>query len=91
MPEHGDGGAAIARRRARRRRYPSRREDLRYPSVERVRTAARAAMDVGYESASRFGREFKRLFGLSPAQEVKRMRAGFAMPARHDTAFLSSH
>src|SRR3954462_11141734 len=35
-------------------------------------TAARA---VGYESASQFGREFKRLFGVTPLEEVERTRA----------------
>jgi AraC-like DNA-binding protein len=35
-----------------------------------------AATRVGYESASQFSREFKRLFGMSPADDVKRMRTG---------------
>jgi AraC-like DNA-binding protein len=35
-----------------------------------------AASRVGYESASQFSREFKRLFGSSPAEEAARMRAG---------------
>ena len=30
-----------------------------------------AAFNVGYESASQFSREYKRLFGLSPAQHLK--------------------
>jgi AraC-like DNA-binding protein len=42
-----------------------------------------AAARVGYESASQFSREFKRLFGMSPIDEVKRMRAEFdATPQR---------
>lgn len=35
-----------------------------------------AATRVGYESASQFSREFKRLFGMSPADDVRRMRSG---------------
>ncbi len=33
-----------------------------------------AAMRVGYESASQFSREFKRYFGLTPGEDVARMR-----------------
>ena len=33
-----------------------------------------AAYRVGYESASQFSREFKRLFGCSPADDVRRAR-----------------
>lgn len=33
-----------------------------------------AAARVGYESASQFSREFKRMFGLAPAEETARMR-----------------
>src|SRR6201996_4045624 len=36
--------------------------------------AGAAAARVGYESASQFSREFKRLFGLTPTDEVRRMR-----------------
>lgn len=59
--------------------------------VRNDRSAAIAASEVGYESASQFGREFKRLFGLHPAQEVKRMRSSFALPPQANPAFLSSH
>ncbi|WPB59394.1 AraC family transcriptional regulator [Xylophilus sp. GOD-11R] len=44
-------------------------------------TAAAAAARVGYESPSQFGREFKRLFGRSPALETDRLRGAYAMPA----------
>jgi len=37
--------------------------------------ASTAAARVGYESASQFSREFKRLFGVSPVDEMRRMRA----------------
>lgn len=42
-------------------------------------TAAGAAVRVGYESASQFNREFKRLFGRSPGKEVREMRSAFAL------------
>jgi AraC-like DNA-binding protein len=44
------------------------------------KTAAAAGTEVGYESASQFSREFKRLFGRSPREEVARLKASFAMP-----------
>jgi AraC-like DNA-binding protein len=40
-----------------------------------------AATRVGYESASQFSREFKRLFGLSPADEMRRARGEPMGPA----------
>ncbi|WP_240612306.1 AraC family transcriptional regulator [Salinicola lusitanus] len=55
-------------------------------------TAAAASAQVGYESPSQFSREFKRLFGRTPAAEVKRMKAEFAIPPAHAAAtFVSSH
>ncbi|KAF1048181.1 MAG: Virulence regulon transcriptional activator VirF [Herbaspirillum frisingense] len=43
-------------------------------------SAVSASGQVGYESASQFNREFKRLFGLPPAEELLRMkRGGFAL------------
>lgn len=44
-------------------------------------TAAGAAVRVGYESASQFNREFKRLFGRSPGEEAREMRSAFALMA----------
>ena len=37
--------------------------------------AASTAFRVGYNDASHFNREYKRLFGLPPARDVERMRA----------------
>jgi AraC-like DNA-binding protein len=37
--------------------------------------AATAAYQVGYESQSQFSREYRRLFGAPPMQDVKRLRA----------------
>lgn len=42
-------------------------------------TAAGAAARVGYESPSHFNREFKRLFGRSPGEEVREMRTAFSL------------
>ena len=36
--------------------------------------ASAAAMQVGYESASQFSREFKRYFGLTPGEDAARLR-----------------
>jgi len=38
--------------------------------------ASIAALSVGYESASQFSREFKRYFGVTPSDEIARMREG---------------
>jgi AraC-like DNA-binding protein len=55
-------------------------------------TAAAASVAVGYESPSQFSREFKRLFGRSPVEEVKRMKAEFAVPpAQAGSIYVSSH
>jgi len=55
-------------------------------------TAGAACAQVGYESASQFSREFKRLFGRTPVDEVERMRKSFALPPQEDGApFVSSH
>ncbi|WP_431263970.1 AraC family transcriptional regulator [Roseateles chitinivorans] len=54
-------------------------------------TAASAADRVGYASASQFSREFRRLFGQAPQAEVARLKASFALPARDDGPFVSSH
>jgi AraC-like DNA-binding protein len=55
-------------------------------------TAAAACAAVGYESPSQFSREFKRLFGRTPADEAKRMKTEFALPPAHAGAtYVSSH
>ncbi len=55
-------------------------------------TAEAACHAVGYSSASQFSREFRRLFGLAPAAEARRMRASFAIPpAFPGVEFVSSH
>ncbi|WP_409521571.1 AraC family transcriptional regulator N-terminal domain-containing protein [Pseudomonas sp.] len=55
-------------------------------------SAAQASYQVGYESPSHFGREFKRLFGLPPQQEVERLRATFSYPlAAEEAVYVSSH
>jgi AraC-like DNA-binding protein len=43
--------------------------------VQDQHNASTAAVAVGYESASQFGREFKRFFGASPAEEAASLRA----------------
>ncbi|VVE03058.1 AraC family transcriptional regulator [Pandoraea horticolens] len=55
-------------------------------------TAEAASHAVGYVSPSQFNREFKRLFGATPAAETRRMRDSFAMPAAFDGAiYVASH
>lgn len=60
--------------------------------VRQGMTAETACYAVGYTSASQFSREFKRLFGLTPAAEAKRMRENFALPPAFAGAqYVSSH
>lgn len=60
--------------------------------VQEGMTAAAACHSVGFESTSQFNREFKRLFGLTPAREVRRMRESFTLPQRQpDAIYVSSH
>lgn len=55
-------------------------------------TAAKAAYMVGYESASQFSRDFKRLFGRTPLAEVAWMKQAYALPASTaQSPFVSSH
>ncbi|AHF77025.1 Transcriptional regulator, AraC family [Sodalis praecaptivus] len=60
--------------------------------VRQDMTAAAASHGVGYESPSQFNREFKRLFGLPPAEEIRRMQKSFALPpAQAASDYISSH
>jgi len=54
-------------------------------------TASVASAAVGYESPSQFSREFKRLFGRSPTDEVARLQGSFALPAQVNSMYVSSH
>ncbi|WP_415762806.1 AraC family transcriptional regulator [Pseudomonas sp. CP4] len=55
-------------------------------------TAAKSAFLVGYESASQFSRDFKRLFGRTPLAEVAWMKQAYALPAPTTASpFVSSH
>lgn len=55
-------------------------------------SAAQAAFEVGYESASQFSREFKRFFGRTPVEEVRWIKATYALPAPDaPSPFVSSH
>jgi AraC-like DNA-binding protein len=55
-------------------------------------TAAAACAQVGYESSSQFSREFKRLFGRTPVDEVERMKRSFALPPPSaPSLYISSH
>ena len=42
--------------------------------------AATAAFRVGYESPSQFSREYRRLFGISPARDLRRLRHAESLP-----------
>lgn len=54
--------------------------------------ASAVAFAVGYESASQFSREFKRLFGRTPQEEIQWMKRTYALPAPTSASiYVSSH
>lgn len=50
-------------------------QEARRLMLHEERPVAQAGFDVGYESPSRFNREYKKLFGLPPLADMKRIRA----------------
>ncbi len=52
--------------------------------------AVTAADTVGYQSASQFSREFKRLFGYTPKEEVRRLKNVLALTAQYDCSTTPS-
>jgi AraC-like DNA-binding protein len=46
--------------------------------------ATTAALQVGYESPSQFSREYRRLFGLPPVEDLKLIRQGTAISGLQD-------
>jgi AraC-like DNA-binding protein len=50
-------------------------EEARRLLLSGLADATGAAFDVGYESPSQFTREYRRLFGLPPLRDVRRMRS----------------
>ena len=46
--------------------------------------AASAAFEVGYESASQFNREYRRLFGQPPMRDIQTLRLGINANANND-------
>src|SRR6266851_1274275 len=57
------------------------------------RDATTAALEVGYESPSQFSREYRRLFGLPPLQDIKAVRKSSAAGAleKSEDAYAVQH
>jgi AraC-like DNA-binding protein len=51
-------------------------QEARRRLIAEPRAVARVAFSVGYESASQFSREYTRQFGMPPARDAARVRAG---------------
>jgi len=49
-------------------------QEARTRLIREAKDVASVGFDVGYESPSQFSREYSRLFGLSPARDMKRLR-----------------
>jgi AraC-like DNA-binding protein len=56
-------------------------QEARRLMLEGAKDAARAAYDVGYESPSQFGREYRRLFGQPPARDIARLKRSSGLAA----------
>lgn len=52
-------------------------------------SAAQAASKVGYESASQFSREFKRMFGKSPMEEANTVRSALITAPSESSRYVS--
>jgi AraC-like DNA-binding protein len=52
--------------------------------------ASEASERVGYNSLSQFSREFKRMFGNSPTEEVARTRSIYGMDQKEHEEFVVS-
>ena len=50
-------------------------QEARRQLLSREADAARVGFDVGYESASQFSREYRRLFGAPPVQDTRKARS----------------
>jgi len=55
--------------------------------------ATTAALEVGYDSPSQFSREYRRLFGLPPLQDIKAIRNSAAAGAfeKSEGAYAVQH
>ncbi len=58
--------------------------------VQEAMSASVAANRVGYDSASQFSREFKRLFGAPPADEAQRARQRSASQRKPGNSVVTS-
>jgi transcriptional regulator GlxA family with amidase domain len=52
-------------------------QEARHLLLTEVAGAADVAFRVGYESPSQFSREYSRLFGLPPKEDIKRLKESY--------------